>query len=90
MSKFHERLREALSIAKMTQSELSRKTGIPKSAISQYCAGTFAPKKDRVQVIAKALNISPAWLNGDDGSGAEGAAQPTWRDQMMHTFLSRG
>lgn len=66
MKDFSKRLREAILLEKTTQSELSQKTGISKSAISQYCAGSFAPKKDRVQVIAKALNISPDWLMGAD------------------------
>jgi transcriptional regulator with XRE-family HTH domain len=41
-------------------------TKIPKSAISQYVSGAFEPKQDRIYLIAKALNISEAWLLGYD------------------------
>lgn len=60
------RLKRALSIRDMKQSELSLKTGIPKSAISQYVSGAFEPKQDRVEIIAKALDVSEAWLMGYD------------------------
>lgn len=61
-----ERLSQALSIKNMTQTELCKKTGIPKSAMSQYIKGNFEPKQDRIYLIAKALNISEAWLMGYD------------------------
>ncbi len=60
------RMAQALLYSNMTQTELSRKTGIPKSAISQYIAGTFEPKQDRVEIIAKVLDVSEAWLMGYD------------------------
>lgn len=61
-----ERLSQALSIKNITQTELCKKTGIPKSAMSQYIKGNFEPKQDRIYLIAKALNISEAWLMGYD------------------------
>ena len=61
-----ERIRIALNQSGMTQTELSRKTGIPKSAISQYIKGSFEPKQDRIYSISKALNVSEAWLMGFD------------------------
>ncbi len=63
-----ERLSQALSINNITQTELCKKTGIPKSAMSQYIKGNFEPKQDRIYLIAKALNISEAWLMGYDVS----------------------
>lgn len=50
----------------MKQVELCDITGIPKSAMSQYIAGRFKPKQDRIYLISKALNVSPAWLMGYD------------------------
>lgn len=61
-----ERLSQALSVKNITQTELCKKTGIPKSAMSQYIKGNFEPKQDRIYLIAKALNISEAWLMGYD------------------------
>lgn len=50
----------------MRQSELCQLTKIPKSAMSQYVKGTFEPKQDRVELLAKALQVSEAWLMGYD------------------------
>ncbi len=61
-----ERIATALSIRNMKQSELCERTKIPKSAISQYISGVFEPKQDRIYLIARALNVSEAWLMGYD------------------------
>lgn len=63
---FAERIKRALLIKGMKQSELCQNTKIPKSAISQYISGAFEPKQDRIYLIAKALNVSEAWLMGFD------------------------
>ena len=60
------RLAEALSIRRMKQADLCNKTGIPKSAMSQYISGAFEPKQDRLTIIAQALDVDPVWLMGYD------------------------
>ena len=66
MNSFNERLKQAMTLKKITQSELCEKTGIPKSAMSQYVSGAFTPKQERTYLIAKALNINESWLLGYD------------------------
>lgn len=66
VAKLQDRLREALSIRGMKAIELSRRTDIPKGAISYYLLGKSAPKADRLNLISVALNISEAWLLGYD------------------------
>ena len=61
-----DRLRLALSKRDVSPKELSDKTGIPKSSISQYMSGYTKPKQDRIFLICKALNINEAWLLGYD------------------------
>ena len=61
-----DRIKRALRIKGMKQSELCQITKIPKSAISQYISGAFEPKQDRIYLISKALNVSEAWLMGFD------------------------
>lgn len=61
-----DRIKTALLIKGLKQSDLVRLTKIPKSAISQYISGAFEPKQDRVYLISKALNVSEAWLMGLD------------------------
>ena len=65
------RLSAALHIRGMKQVELCGITGIPKSAMSQYIKGTFEPKPDRIEAMARALNVSEAWLMGYDGVSME-------------------
>ena len=60
------RLRKALSDRNMKPVELAEKTGIPKSAISQYMSGYSKPKNDRIYLICRALDINEAWLLGYD------------------------
>lgn len=66
MKNFNERLKQAMQLKKITQSELCEITGIPKSAMSQYVSGAFAPKQKRTYLIAKALDVNEAWLLGYD------------------------
>ena len=60
------RIKKALSIRGMKQSELCEKTKIPKSALSEYISGAYEPKQDRVFLIAQALSVDPVWLMGFD------------------------
>lgn len=61
-----ERLQYALKSKNMRAAELCERTGIPKGAISYYLAGKSQPKADRLYIIAKALDVSEAWLLGFD------------------------
>ncbi len=61
-----QRIKEGLAARDMTQADLCRITGIGKSAMSQYVNGSFVPRQDRTYMIAKALNVSEAWLMGFD------------------------
>lgn len=60
------RIRAGLQFRSMSQADLCRKTGIPKSAMSQYCNGGLVPRQDRTYLIASALDVSEAWLMGYD------------------------
>ena len=64
MNIISERLTTALEQQHMTQAELCEKTGISRSTMSQYCSGSFRPKADKLQRIAKALHVNEAWLLG--------------------------
>lgn len=64
--KLSTRLQEAMDIRGFRQSDLVDRTGIPKVTISYYMTGKTEPKADRVYAIAKALDISEAWLLGFD------------------------
>ena len=60
------RIAEALKIKGMKQAELCKRANVPKSSLSLYLSGAYEPKQDRVYDMAKALNVSEAWLMGYD------------------------
>ncbi len=61
-----ERIKFALDKSSLTQAEVVKKTGISKGALSSYIAGRYVPKQTNIYKLAKALNVSPAWLMGLD------------------------
>lgn len=66
VAKLQNRLKEALSARGMKAIDLSRRTEIPKGAISYYLLGKSSPKADRLNLICSALNVSEAWMLGYD------------------------
>lgn len=73
---FKDRLLEAMRIREIKAVDLSQKTGIPKSSISQYLSGHVEAKTDRNYLLAKALNVDPVWLSGYDVPMEEFKAEP--------------
>lgn len=60
------RIKKALAIRNMKQSELCRRTKIATSAMSEYVNGLYDPKQDKIYIMAKALSVDPVWLMGFD------------------------
>lgn len=60
------RIAEALTIKGMRQADLCKIAKVPKSSLSLYLSGAYEPKQDRIYDMAKALNVSEAWLMGYD------------------------
>ena len=71
MIKFKDRLYEAMSMRGMKQIELSEKTGIGKSSISQWLSGRNEPNKTNIGKLSKALNVSPEWMMGYEDAEME-------------------
>lgn len=63
---FKDRLNEAMNFRNMKSVELAEKTGLHKSRISQYTNGVYEAKQDALYKLAKALDVSEAWLMGYD------------------------
>ena len=66
MNIFAIRLKEALTAKNIKPSDLAKKTGIGKSSISDWLAGRYEAKQDKVYRIADALDINEAWLMGQE------------------------
>lgn len=61
---FPDRFREVITNKDITQTELSKITGITQSSISDWLNGKYLPKQDKIDILAKALGVSPAYLMG--------------------------
>ena len=64
MNSFKDRLKQIMSERKISQSELSRRTGIGRNSISDYLNGKYEAKQDKVFELAKALNVNKRGLWG--------------------------
>lgn len=63
---FGNRLQLALNLKGMTQTDLMKKTNISKSLINKYIKGVSGIKANKLEKLAEALNVDPAWLMGYD------------------------
>lgn len=63
---FSDRLKLIITEKNIRQIDLCNKTGIGKSAMSQYLHGSFEPKQQNLHTLAEALDVSEAWLMGYD------------------------
>lgn len=66
MSIASERIKEGMLLRGLKQVDLVEKTGISKGALSSYISGRYVPKQNNTFLIAKALDVSEAWLMGAD------------------------
>lgn len=74
MSSFAENLRAAMAERNLTQAELSKRTGISKSFISQYLSGKFKPREDKLSALAQALGTTKGALLGYESARKGGSA----------------
>lgn len=67
MSEISEKILKLITEKDISYGELSKRTGIPKSALQRYAIGE-TPKipLDRIELIANALNVTPEYLMGWD------------------------
>lgn len=66
MDKLSNRLKIAMKEKNIKQSDLVKKTGINKGALSSYINGRYEPKQYNINLLANALGVSIAWLRGYD------------------------
>lgn len=66
VSNIPKRLYEIMRQLNISQVDISRKTGLPRSAISMYLSGQRTPRQDKISQICEPYNINPTWLMGYD------------------------
>lgn len=65
-SNFIDRLNLILNNKNISQTELSKRTGITQSTISDWVRGKSTPRQDKIDLLAQALGVSPSYLMGWD------------------------
>ncbi len=71
MSTYASRLKYALAKAAVSQKDLSERTGISRTAISQYLSGKYTPSRDRANRLAEVLGVSTGYLDGTEEPNSE-------------------
>lgn len=84
------RIKKALAIRNITQTELCAATKISKSSMSEYMSGKYTPRQDKVFIIAKALNVDPVWLWGYDVPMEKKAQPDAKKIPLTEAELSEG
>ena len=74
MAEFKDRLKQAMHDANLNQTEVSKLTNIRQSSISDWLKGRYLAKQDKVELLARALNVSPSWLMGMDDASTQNEA----------------
>ena len=60
------RIKDALTMRNMKQTELAERSGISKGTINNWIKQKYQPKQKSLLVLAKILNVSEMWLAGYD------------------------
>ena len=66
ISNSKERIKELMDYFGINQTELCRRTGLQKSALSNYLNGDREPRQDQISLIVDPFGVNPAWLMGYD------------------------
>lgn len=60
MSKISILIKQFMEEKDINQSELAKRTGITQSSLSDYINDKYKPKQDKIDLLAKAFEVSPA------------------------------
>lgn len=80
---FANRLKKAMSLNNITQSQLSAKTGLDKSLISNYLSGNYKAKQDKISILSNILNVSETWLMGYDVDITNGSSSSLSETEIL-------
>lgn len=88
---FANRLSKIMSIKNIKPIELSSKTGIAKSQISHWLAGTYKAKQDSLTILAEFFDVDETWLMGFDVPMKSQKKHLTQEEeqQLLKSFLIR-
>lgn len=85
-----ERLNEAFRLSGLSQTELCKRTGINKGALSSYLSGRYFPKQQAIEKLSVALGVSICYLMGlEEPSLSGAAASPVNDDEQVFLDMYR-
>ena len=84
--KVYEKIFARLDELNMSQSELSRRTGISTSTINDWKKKKINPQADKLIVISRALDMSLADLLGDDGAENTGVDYSAEEKYLVESY----
>ena len=64
--KISTRIKQIMKEKGMTQTELSKRSGISKSTLSEWLNDKYEPKQNSIYILSQALDVNPTWLMGLD------------------------
>lgn len=64
MRTFAEQFKDILDKKGLTLADVARRSGVNQGTLHHYLRGDYEPKRDRIKVIAQALNVDPRLLSG--------------------------
>lgn len=88
ISSFSERFKKALEIRNIKPSKFSEMVDINKSTISQYLSGEYEPKRNRIDLFAKKLEVDEAWLIGYDVPMERRTTKPAVKEDFNIEHIS--
>lgn len=69
MSILSQRIRQAMFLKGIRQVDIVQKTGLDRAQVSSYLNDKYRPNADSLGKLAKALEVSPEWLLGEEEIG---------------------
>ena len=80
---FMMRFNAALEESSLKPADIARLSEISESTISQYRSGYSKPKRDRMEVLARLLNVNPMWLDGYDVPKERNADREAYKEYLF-------
>nr|DAL22825.1 MAG TPA_asm: Repressor protein CI [Caudoviricetes sp.] len=84
-----QRLKRLMEYYNITQTDICKKTNIPKSSMSMYISGEREPRQDKLTLIAEAYDVNEAWLMGYEVEMKKGNAYSDEQAVRLATYFKK-
>lgn len=84
-----QRLKRLMEYYNITQTDICKKTNIPKSSMSMYISGEREPRQDKLTLIAEAYDVNEAWLMGYEVEMKKGNSYSDEQAVRLATYFKK-